>query len=1179
MDFQNRRQALFANDGGNVMNHSRIHSNRNRRLGLGRFGVMFGAAVLILLFYSAPSLSQSTFGSIVGTVKDASGDVVTAAGVVLMNTGTSAKRSASTDSSGYFSFVNVEPGTYQLVVEQPGFQRTEFVNLDLQARETKRVDAALKIATQSQTVVVEETAGAVVTTDVSNLTETKTGKELIDLPVAIYSRSAGSTSPISTLTTQPGVQTDDTGNLTIAGATPALLSYTIDGISSVNVESSGPINELFPSFNSIAEIKVSETNNNAEFSGVSDVTTVSRSGTNSFHGGIFENHENAALNAGNPFASEKPKLIMNDFGGYFGGPVSLPKLYSGRDRTFLFMSYEGLRLPRQTPLLESFPSTDMRNGNLCAYLNGTQIYQPNGTPVPCDAVPVSPLAANVMKYLFPLPNTGAPGAFSNNYQVNFPAPISSNQADLRIDQKITSKQSIYARVTYKNRQVQSAPVGNCPGFCATSGSPSLGAFSQPEQDAGLTIAYNYVIKPTLINELRAGFNGLHAETTFGLSTTGILDQLGLEIPSDVTLNTIATVPNFQVTGFQMTGGANPSVQRSNIFQILDNLTWTKRNHTFKFGGDFRRMTDHDDNVFGNTRSGQFTFDGSATSLDVNGNDPAVSGLPPAVGDPFAAFLMGYPDYSVLSQVNNPAMNGLGYSYAVFGQDDWKVTSSLTLNFGLRYEIHPPLKDTSYNTADFLPNWSGTVNGQAVNGAVVVPNAKGLSWTIPAFAESIAPTPILTAAQAGVPDRLRYTDKSDFGPRIGFAWRPFHNDKTVIRGGYGRFIESPLGFSLVSGWAVHASSVPYYYQAFDPAGNAALTYPSPFPSNLNVTGSQTFYYAFPVHYHDPSVQQWNLTFERDLGFGTGLRLSYTGSHGSNLETMEDLNQVPANTDGYAVAGNSRPFPIWSVLQSVYNAAESNYNNLTVDLKKRFSGGLQFESSYAFTRDLSDEGGGNPSNFVPAGGNWLSDRFHPGLDYGNVIYDRRHRFLTTYLYELPVGKGKRFLSGSNALVDGVLGGWELGGVVVIQSGPFLTPYDTSSDPAGTNQVNTAYFSRPDIVSGVSPYAHGLTSPNGPLFLNPAAYTIPGTAIGRFGNSAVGSVVGPGTRAVSMSLIKTVKFTEAVRLQFGAEVANLLNHRNYEPPNMAVDTGGFGTITGLQTAEGAGPRSVQLTARISF
>jgi hypothetical protein len=524
------------------------------------------------------------------------------------------------------------------------------------------------------------------------------------------------------------------------------------------------------------------------------------------------------------------------------------------------------------------------------------------------------------------------------------------------------------------------------------------------------------------------------------------------------------------------------------------------------------------------------------------------------------------------------MNGLGYSYAVFAQDDWKVTPSLTINFGLRYELHPPLKDTQYNTADFLPDWTGTVNGQTVNGAVVVPNEKGLALTEPAFAASIAPTPILTAKQAGLPDKLRYTDKKDLGPRIGLAWRPFHNDKTVLRGGYGRFIESPLGFSLVSGWAVSASSVNYYGQSFASSGNAALSFPSPFPSNINAVGQESFYYAFPVKYKDPTMQEWNLTFERELGFGTGLRISYTGSHGSNLETMADLNQVHPNTDGYNVASANLPYPFWGVIQSVQNGAESNYHNATVEVKKRFARGLQLQSSYSFTRDLSNEGGAAPTAFVGAGGNWVSDRFHLGLDYGNVIYDRRHRFLTTYLYELPFGKGKRFLNGSNEFVDRLLGGWETGGVVVIQSGPFLTPYEQTSDPSGTNMINVVGLTRPDVVSGVSPYA---ASSSG-LFLNPAAYAVPASNIGRFGNAPVGGIVGPGTRTVSMSLMKTVRFTEGLRMQFGAEVANLFNHRNYEPPNLLVtdgNTSGFGQLTGLQSAEGSGPRAVQLTARMNF
>jgi hypothetical protein len=1147
-------------------------------------------AAFMFFLCAEPALGQSTFGSIIGTVRDPSNEVIVGVNLTLVNKGTSAVRTAVTDQTGSYAFTNLDAGTYDLTVAATGFQKLQFPTLDLQSRETKRVDAAVKVASQAQTVMVEETGGAVVTTDVSNLAETKTGKELVDLPVAIYSRGvSGSTSPISTLTTQPGVQTDDNNNLVVAGTTPALMSYTIDGISSVSVENSGPLNELFPSFNSIAEIRVSETNNNAEFSGVSDVTTISKSGTNTFHGGIFENHQDAALDAGNPFALSKPKLVMNDFGGYFGGPIRIPKLYNGRDKTFFFLSYEALRLQKSTPQLISVPSDNMRgivngvqtaNADLCTYLGGTNIFQPNGTPIPCNSVPISPTSANILNFLLPRQNIGATDNFVNNYQDNFASPVSSNQGDLRLDQNITSKQTAYVRVTYKNRQVTEAPIQGCSGFCATSGSPSIGAFHVPEQDTGLTAAYNYVIKPSLINELRAGFNNLHLLTTFGVNASQIVAETGLTgLPP---IPNVAAVPNIQITGFQSTGGANPSKQRSDIFQILDTLTWTKQKHTFKFGGDFRRMTDHDDNVFGNQFLGQYQFNGSVTSNDINGTSPSVSGLPPAVGNPYAAFLLGYPDSTFVSQTNAPAMNGLGYSYAVFAQDDWKISSTLTINFGLRYELHPPLKDVKYNTADFLPNYSGVANGVAFQGAVVVPNAAGLALTSPAFAASIAPTPILTAQQAGVPGALRYTDKTDFGPRVGFAWRPFHNDKTVIRGGYGKFIESPLGFSLVSGWAVSASSVSQFNQSFSGTGQAALAFPSPFSgTGAPATGSQGFYFAFPVHYTDPSVQQWNLTFERDLGYSTGLRLSYTGSHGSNLETMVDLNQVPANTAGYGTAGSSRPFPLWAVLQSVHNGSVSNYNNLTAEVTKRFSNGLQFQSSYSFTRDLSDEGGSDPTQFVGAGGNFVTDRFHPSLDYGNVIYDRRHRFLTTYLYELPVGQGKKFLSSSNRLVDGLLGGWELAGVIVVQSGPFLTPTQSSNDSAGTGIFNTVGTGRADVVPGASPYTK---SPG--LFFNPAAFTTPGlnpdgsfSTIGRFGNAAVGSLVGPGTRAVSMSLIKTVKFGESARLQFGAEVANLLNHRNYEPPSVAVDTAGFGTLTGLQTAEGAGPRAVQLTARISF
>src|SRR6202012_6035584 len=216
------------------------------------------------------------------------------------------------------------------------------------------------------------------------------------------------------------------------------------------------------------------------------------------------------------------------------------------------------------------------------------------------------------------------------------------------------------------------------------------------------------------------------------------------------------------------------------------LTWVEGKHTFKFGGDVRRLTDHDENVFGNYRAGQYVFNATST-------------VGATIGDPYVEFLLGYPDNTTLAQVTNPAMNGLGYSYAWFAQDDWKILPNLTINAGLRYEVHPPLKDTHYNTAAFLPDY----NENGIHGAVAGRHAQGLTYTNAGFAASIAPTPILTAKQAGLPLKLRYTDKTDFEPRIGFAWRLAGNDKTVIRGGCGRFIEAPLGFSLVSGCEVSA----------------------------------------------------------------------------------------------------------------------------------------------------------------------------------------------------------------------------------------------------------------------------------------------------------------------------------------------------------------------------------------
>jgi hypothetical protein len=1133
--------------------------------------LVMGFCLIVLGAGSLPA--QSTFGAILGTVRDSSGALVAGAQVTLVNTGTAAMRAMATDESGSYAFKNIDVGNYALTFAAPNFEKESLPGIVLTARETRRMDATLKPGAATQTVIVLDDPEPVITTDVSNLAETKVGDELVELPVAIYSRSAGSTSPISTLTTEAGVQTDDGGNLDVMGTTAALLSVTVDGIASVGVEYSGPVNEMFPSFNSIEEIRVSESNNNAEFGGVADITTVSKAGTNRFHGGVFENHENTVLNANNAFALSKPKIVMNDFGGTLGGPLKIPGLLKSSDRNFFFVSYEGLRLPRETPMLLSVPSTDMRGGNLTGYLAGqgvTAIYQPDGvTPIDPANVPVSAISANLLKALMPTPNYGDPSSYANNYQINFPSPISSNQGDVRLDRRISDKQSIFARFSYKNRQIITAPSAACTySYCAEAGSPLQGGYNTPEIDEGLTLAHNYVFSPRLLNEFRGGYSAQHTSETQSYSTNSLLAQTGLSVPQpDLSWS---EAPQVLINGFMSTGAGNPGMQRGQIVQALDNVTWERGGHSFKFGADFKRVSDHDDNVYGNYRSGWYVFNGSSTVGQV-------------VGDPYTAFLLGLPDYTEVSSTNKPTMDGLGHSYAAFAQDDWKITPRLTLNLGLRYELHPPIREIHYNTAIFQPGYSATIGGQAVSGAVVVPNTVAESFESAQFAGAIAPTPILTAAQAGIPESLRYTDKTDWGPRLGFAWRPLGNDKTVLRGGWGRFLETPLGFSLVSGWAVHASYLATYNQDYDSDGvTPLLSFANPFNTVAgDSTGTANFDYAFPIHYIDPSVQQWNLTVEQDLGRSIGVRLSYTGSRGRNLEAMEDLNQVPANALGYDQAGNSRPYPSWAVIQSVMNAAESNYNSATAEVSRHSGKSITFDVSYTFTRDLSNAGGATPSAFAVAGGSFLTDRFHPRMDYGNVIYDRRHRFLATYLYDLPFGHGQRWLP-TGALADGLAGGWQLAGVTILQSGPFLTPFEQTVDPANTNILTTIGQTRPDQLTTVPLYAANRTPAQ---WLNPAAFpylnlqTASGAGVGRFGNAPVGGVVGPGTANFSLSLMKNLSLGERSKFQLGVEAANLFNHRNYEPPNMQVDSSGFGAITALQTAEGAGPRSLEVSGRITF
>ena len=1127
--------------------------------------LFFILAVVAQLFITL-CRAQSTFGEFVGTVTDPTAAAIDGCTITVRNVGTSAIRTTTTDSTGSYTVVNLEPGTYEITMEKPGFQKVTHPNLELLSRRTVRVDSALPVAAQAQAVEVSVQAEAPITTDASSIGESKLGRELIDLPVALGSRATGSTSAFSTLTIQPGVETDNSGNISVVGGNVDMLSMSIDGISTMSPRNSAPMTELFPSFDGIAEIRVSEVNNSAEFGGISDVTTISKGGTNQYHGSLFENHQNSAFAARNTFSAKVPKLIMNDFGGSFSGPLSIPKLYNAKDKTFFFADYEGLRLPFQQVLVENVPSLALRSGDLSYYTAGT-VRDLSGTPFAGNQIPdsaISPVSKAIMKYLFPLPNSGAPNAVVNNFVQNFGTPIISDQGDARVDQVINSRQTVFVRFTEKLRQNQLLPSATT-NPTSLNGSALGGAILIPQRTWSVTGAYNFVISPRVVNEFRAGWTGLHQAQSFGISGSGIEDQIGLTpyIPEGRSfLQAVNAVPNVRIAGFQRTGGVGSNRQQTQTYQLLDNITFSQGKHTYKLGGDFRYLTALYTSVFDTLWLGRYNFTSSVIGSTIQ--------------NPFAAFLQGVPSSDTIATVLYPDTNAYGKAYAFYAQDDWKVTPRLTLNYGLRWEYHPMFEDHNKNVAAFLPGYYAGTDASIVHGAVAVPDGS-LKLVNPGFAGSILPTPILTASEAGIPQSLRYSQKTDFAPRIGFAWRVTSDGKTVIRGGYGKFIDSPLGYLILSSWAVEASDVATFTNSIK-AGKAQYSFPYPFPSNLAQPGTQDFDLSYELHYKDPYVQQWNFTIERDLGFQTGLRLSYDGGHGTNLSVTTNPDQVPANTIGFTKASASAPYPIWDSLVNVENSAWSNYQSFTATITKRMSKGLQLEFSYNHAKNLSNAGGwapGTPGNafagFVGEGGGQTSDYYHPGLDYGYVPFTRNHRVIANFLYQTSGRTG-------NKLLDQLYGGWEIAGRMLFQTGPRISVTAPGTDPSGTNFDNSFDGGDPraDIVPGVSVTPAHQTINN---WVNPAAFALPPDNIGRFGDSPLGAVTAPGTQEVSLSIYRSFSYKERISFRIGASATNLFNHPNYALPSLSLGTSAFGKISSLQSAEDTGPRAIQLGGRLTF
>jgi hypothetical protein len=1139
-------------------------------------------ALVFAVLFVGSAHAQSTFGSVLGTVQDATQAVVSGATVTLHSNDENTDRTTTASATGDFQFVNLKPGNYSVISRANGFTDAHVSAFDLAPRQIARVNVVMSVTGAQQTVDVSA-AATMITTDKGTLDDSKDNTEIEQLP--INSRAATS-SPLASLGLLPNVQTDSSGNIALGGATSNMVGYSVDGISTADVFHNGALKNAYPSTENIAEVKVTDFNNSAEFAQVGDVTFTTKAGTNTYHGSMFEYMQNDALNANIHGFTSKAPIRYNDFGGSFSGPVQIPHVYNGHDKTFFFFDYEGNR--RSTSYAETalVPTALQRQGflGLTSKAN-TPLPVPVGSAcygqsfdaygnIPTNCI--NPTATAMMNGFngfkgYPLPTITSPtqaAALGYNYQTLVPIPGNSNGFDLRVDHNINSKQQIYARFSWKNNLTN---VWN----------QLLPDDSDLEHDRSFLVSHNFVITPRLVNEFRFGYTHEIINPNFPIEGANALTGLGFQLGTgaeDVNVSNHPTQGGFPT--FDMADGNTASMGRditgilqSNTKELTDNVTYTVGHHTIRVGTDIRFLnfvtpsleTASDD-------FGLFTFDGTFTGT--------------SLGD----LMLGEPTSTYFAQTGPPD-NVSTHQYGFYGQDQWQVNNRVTINAGLRWEYLPGFQEAIGDMANFLT----TANGGGPGGTVVVPNK--LAAAAPAFLQSFnscslgssasAQMPCSnyeTASQAGMNQSLRKNYLKNFDPRIGVAYRPFADGKTVVRAGFGIYTVTnlgPLSFNLDSTplAAVHT---------YD---NGSGTTPSfqfpdintPGPSSAALGGGELEQGVDP-NYRDPQSLQWNLTVEREITGSTAVRVSYVGMETHRQNVTVDLNQVPLSTTPYSTGSNTpwvsslAPYTNWSQILFTEGIGNSTYHSLQTEITHRMSHGLTYQADYSFSKSLSDAQGDAPSAFASEVnyGYPVLNRFDVKADRGNVEGTPRHRLLITGTYELPYGDGRHWVSQHRA-VNAVLGGWNVNTVSLLQTGPWLTPtMSANNDMSGTGaQDRGDVMVRPNRVPNVSVIPANRSPAN---YFNPAAFTI-ATTPGTIGDASVGSLEGPGTIAVAAGLSKVYNVNERVKLRFESTFTNVLNHTNYLAPSTNISSSNFGVLAQVQTANNAGNRTGQVALRLDF
>jgi hypothetical protein len=1107
------------------------------RLPLLRIAVATATLLIASWTGAASAAAQSTFATLTGVVTDQSGGVLPGATVTATNTTTGVVRTVVASGAGEYQLPNLDAGTYLVQVQMNGFADVTRT-VDLLARQVVRADAQLQVAGAERVQVLA--VRPVIETERATIDSSRSGADINRL--ALNFRATNNTSPIVVATLSPGVQQDRAGNISVAGALPFMTSFSVDGISTQRVRYGGPSRDLFPSVESIQEFKVASASNSAEFMQVTDMTTTTRSGSNQLHGTAFWFNQNSALAATSRFTPRdsagepiKPEINANSFGASAGGPIA-------RNRAFLFGTYEGVQRPNQVTLSQTVPPDAWRAGNLSSVSHA--IRNPfSGGVYASNQVPVNAVSARLLESFYARQNQSTGSAINApNYVVNAPGDYTVKSFDGRLDFVPSATQKVFGRLTIKNVDDLGPP---------SDWNTTQGDHFRRTEVRQLAGSHNW-IRGSFVNEVRGGWSNTVERDSYTNALKGpdLVAETGLRGLPGAPLTGGFPHIEFGDGSFISTGGVKPFDILSRVLQGSNTSTWLAGSHTFKAGLDIQYVEYRDQiSFFDGEELGRYVFDGTFT------------------GHAFADFLLGLPHFTGYI-LPAPDVNPFSTYYAGFVQDSWRPSRRVTMDFGLRYDLRPPMKDRSNQLGNFDTTYPG--------GRVIVSDEAGLALVPDLVRLSVPNTPFVTAEEAGLPETLRRTDRNNISPRIGIAWRPGDDGRTVVRGGFGLYTVPLLGsvnysmVATVTAAAVNFANSPANMFVFPDISSAAAAEGALPPGTLD------FRRANQIDMKDPRTAQWSVTVERDLGWSTAARVSYIGSTTNNLIWSPDLNQIPANTQGYDALRNTRPFLDWNVVTTRANAPRSRYDALGTVLTKRFSDGLTFDASYTLARHLSDAGGTVPTAFAAENGATTADLFRGDADYGHVAFTRRHRFVSTFLVQLPFGRGRRFGASIGRGLDAVVGGWDVTGITLFQSGPFLTPSFGNADPSGTG-ANVRGFTatqRPDQL-----HDGNVDNPTAEVYFDRTAFVVPANNIGRFGNAEVGSLVGPGTRVFSLTLGKSFDTGGSSRARFEVAFANLFNLENLDVPNTNVTSSAFGRVTATQTVDQAGPRTVQVSLRYSF